>query len=105
MQSVLTEVDAKRTATAVLCRKYGVRSLDLFGSATSGAWNADTSDLDFVVSFDPLAPGSIADRYLRLAEDLEALFGRSVDLITDRAIRNPYFRRNVDASRTNVYAA
>lgn len=105
MRSILAEVDAKRAATAMLCRKHGVVSLDLFGSATGAEWNADTSDLDFVVSFDPCAPGSIADRYLRLAEDLEALFERPVDLITDRAIRNPYFRRNVDASRTIVYAA
>ena len=105
MQSILDEIDAKRSATAALCERFGVRSLALFGSATGPDWNADTSDLDFLVEFELAAEGSIADRYLHLAEALESLFGRPVDLITSAAIRNPYFRRSVELSRTVVYAA
>jgi hypothetical protein len=59
--------------------------------------------LDFVVAFADTTPGTYADRYLDLAEALEALFGRKVDLLTERAIRNPYFRREVDATRQVVY--
>ena len=44
-----------------------------------------------------------ADRYLGFAEELERLFGRSVDLITEQSIRNPYFRREVEATRQLVY--
>jgi len=36
-----------------LCRRYGVRKLELFGSATDGAFDPRTSDLDFLVDFDP----------------------------------------------------
>jgi predicted nucleotidyltransferase len=99
-----TEFDAKRGAIAALCEKYGVASLDLFGSGTTDEWKPAESDLDFVVVFRPDESRGIADRYLGLAEDLEALFGRPVDLITPASIRNPYFRERVDATRSRIYA-
>ena len=99
-----TEFDAKRDAVAVLCAKYGVASLDLFGSGTADEWRPLDSDLDFVVAFRQDASPGIADRYLGLAEDLEALFGRPVDLITPASIRNPYFRERVEATRARIYA-
>lgn len=87
-----------------LCRRYGVRRLDLFGSAATGEFDPDKSDLDFVATFaDTDVPG-YADRYLAFAESLELLFGRPVDVVIDRSIRNPYFRQAVDATRQPVYA-
>lgn len=98
------EFDAKRGVITALCEKYGVASLDLFGSGTSAMWKSEGSDLDFVVSFQSDVQAGLADRYLGLAEELEALFQRSVDLITPGAMRNPYFRARVDASRSRIYA-
>ena len=46
---------------------------------------------------------SYADRYLDLADGLEQLFGRHVDLVTAQSIRNPYFRREIEATRELVY--
>ena len=100
---LIAECEAKRTAIASLCQRYGVASLDLFGSGTSNQWRPAESDLDFVVTFRFETGGGLADRYLGLADDLEALFGRPVDLITPASIRNPYFRKRVEASRTRVY--
>jgi uncharacterized protein len=105
---ILTEINAKRTTIESLCRKYGVASLDVFGSATRADWRPEASDIDFIVEFQSGAatPGhTLVDRYLGLAEELEHLFGRSVDLVTARSIRNPYLRRSVDASRVQLYAA
>lgn len=102
--SLSAELEAKRPALAAVSRKYGVARLDLFGSGATEEWRPGESDLDFVVAFRPDPERSLADRYLGLAEELEALFGRPVDLLTERAIRNPYFRRNVDATRVPVYA-
>lgn len=85
-----------------LCRAYGVERLELFGSATSEAFDAASSDLDFVVQFADRSPG-YADRYLDFAEALEELFGRDVDLVTERSITNPYFRKTVDSTREVVY--
>ena len=96
-------IEPHRDAIRALCQQYGVRRLDLFGSAVTGAFDAATSDLDFVATFgDTRSPG-YADRYLGFAEALEALFGRSVDVITERSIRNPYFRQTVEASRQPIY--
>src|SRR5215207_10375023 len=96
-------IENHRDAIRALCQRYGVRRLDLFGSAATGAFDAVTSDLDFVATFvDTQSPG-YADRYLGFAEALEALFDRSVDVITERSIRNPYFRQAVEASRQTIY--
>lgn len=96
-------VESRREAIAELCRRFGVRRLDLFGSAARGAFREDTSDLDFVAEFTDTTTPGYADRYLGMAEALEALFGRRVDLVTERSIRNPYFRQTVEASRQRVY--
>ena len=96
-------VEQHRDEIRALCREYGVRRLDLFGSAATGAFDAATSDLDFVATFaDTHVPG-YADRYLGFAEALEALFGRPVDVVTEPSIKNPYFRQTVEATRQPVY--
>ena len=88
-----------------LCRRYRVQRLDLFGSANVRGHLTEDSDLDFLVEFQPEAMGAYADAYFGLLESLERLFGRSVDLVIDSAIQNPYFRETVDETRTRVYGA
>jgi predicted nucleotidyltransferase len=87
-----------------LCRKHGVRKLDLFGSAVNGTFDESTSDLDFVVDFLDYGPG-IARRFLEFADDTEALFDRPVDLVFDAKMKNPYFRAMVNATREPLYDA
>ena len=97
-------LEQKKTAVIALCRQFNVERLDLFGSAASGEFHAESSDLDFVVRFANREPtGAYADRYLDFAEALERLFQRSVDLVTEQSIRNPYFRREVEATRQPIY--
>jgi predicted nucleotidyltransferase len=97
-------VEHNRTALVELCRRYRVERLYLFGSAASDRFDAQRSDLGFLVCFVDRAPtGEYADRYLDFAEGLERLFGRPVDLVTEQSIRNPYFRREVEATRQLVY--
>jgi uncharacterized protein len=96
-------IDQHLAEIRALCRHYGVRRLDLFGSAATGEFDPETSDLDFVATFaDTDVPG-YADRYVDFAEALEALFGRPVEVVIDRSIRNPRFRQAVDAARQPVY--
>jgi predicted nucleotidyltransferase len=85
------------------CRRFGVRRLEVFGSATRGDFDPETSDVDFIVSFSDKTPGTYADRYLDFAAAIEQLLGRKIDLLTERCIRNPYFRREVEAARQIVY--
>jgi hypothetical protein len=97
-----SNIQAHKTELHALCREYGVERLSLFGSAASEAFDGASSDLDVIVQFADTSLG-YADRYLDVAEALEALFGRDVDLVTERSISNPYFRKAVDATRELVY--
>ncbi|MGB3305844.1 MAG: nucleotidyltransferase domain-containing protein [Thermomicrobiales bacterium] len=93
----------QREAIARLCRLYGVRRLDVFGSATKVSFDPQTSDLDFVVDFADRGPGYL-ERYLDLADALEALLGYKVDLLTERALsKRPRFRQSVEESREPIY--
>lgn len=97
-------IEQNSTELAELCRRYRVERLYLFGSAAAGRFRPLSSDLDFIVEMADREPtAAYADRYLAFAEELERLFGRPVDLITEQSIRNPYFRREVEATRQLVY--
>lgn len=86
-----------------LCRQFGVCRLDLFGSAATGEFREDSSDLDFVVNFRDRSPG-YATRFLTFADALEELFGRDVNLVTEASIINPYLRQMIDAQRELLFA-
>jgi len=82
-----------------LCNRYGVDRLEVFGSAAKGLFDPVSSDLDFIVQMTGQREPGYARRFCSFADELEALFGRPVDLLTESMIRNPYFRNDVDASR------
>jgi uncharacterized protein len=90
-------------AITALCEAHGVLHLELFGSAASDHFNPDTSDVDFLVELDSEVPGSRAKRWIALAEALEQLLGRHVDLVNPKFIRNSYFMDAVNASRVPLY--
>jgi predicted nucleotidyltransferase len=95
----------KQETIAALCREYGVLRLDVFGSATKGTFDPETSDLDFVITFEDRGLTGYAKRYLRFAEALESLFARPVDVIFEESIRNPYFREEIEETRRSIYVA
>lgn len=101
-------VENRGAEVAALCGKHGVERLDLFGSASVAAdgFDPDASDLDFVVSFERRDPPALFDRYFGLKEDLEVLFGRGVDLVTEDALgKDPDFADGISGSRVPLYAA
>ncbi|HQY30220.1 MAG TPA: nucleotidyltransferase domain-containing protein [Thermomicrobiales bacterium] len=99
-------VRARQSELAELCREFGVVRLELFGSATSDAFNPETSDLDFIVEFDPnFDLGPWMGKLYSLEDRLKALFGRKIDTMFAGEIRNPYLRENVNETRIEIYAA
>jgi predicted nucleotidyltransferase len=88
---------------AALCKKWRVLEFALFGSALREDFDA-ASDVDVVVTFAPDAGWSLADVAIMAAE-LEELFGRPVDVVEIEAIRNPFRRREIMATREVIYAA
>ncbi len=99
-------VESRRSEIAELCRRHRVRRLEVFGSATAAGEDFDPhgSDLDFLVEFLPLERGQRADAYFGLLEGLQDVFGRHIDLVMTRAIRNRYFMEAIQAHREVLYA-
>lgn len=88
-----------------LCRKHNVRKLSLFGSAATEAFQKGSSDLDFLVEFEGITPVRHAEGYFGLMEDVQRLFGTSIDLVEPGPIRNPYFKKIVDETNVLLDAA
>ena len=97
-------VEQHRATLAALCRRYGVRKLELFGSAASGHFDPASSDIDFFYEFNA-DPTSLSDRFFGLLEELERLLGRKVDLVSARDVHNPYFLQVANQHRITLYAA
>ena len=100
---MIPEINQQQANLVALCLRYRVRQLQLFGSAATGAFVPATSDLDFIAEFADTQAADYADRYLDFAEALEKLFNRRVDVLTKRAIRNKYFRAEVESTAQVIY--
>jgi predicted nucleotidyltransferase len=96
-------VESKREEIAALCRELGVRRLDVFGSAVSDDFDVERSDVDVLVEVDP--QHLTLANYFALKEGLERLLQRPVDVVDAGAVRNPYFKAQVLATRELLYAA
>ena len=90
---------------AELCRRHQVQRLDLFGSAATGDFNPESSDLDFLVTFMPEANATYVGVYHRLYTDLRNLFNRPVDLVIETNFRDSDLARTIEQTRSNVYYA
>jgi predicted nucleotidyltransferase len=88
-----------------LCARRRVVQLDLFGSAARDDFDPETSDLDFLVDFEPMSPAEHADSFFGLLADLERLFGRRIDLLERKPIENPYLWESIERSRQILYEA
>lgn len=99
-------IEKKLDALKQLCRQYRVSRLELIGSALNDEkFEAEKSDIDFLVEFESLEQGQYADTYFGLLEALENLFGRHIDLVMAKAVRNRYFLEAVKKNHQVLYAA
>ena len=85
-----------------LCLQYKVKRLYLFGSVLTDKFN-DGSDIDFIVDFEPIDVSSYADNYYDFKFSLEDVLKKRVDLLEEKAIKNPYFRDVVMKRRQLIY--
>lgn len=100
------DVAAKRDSVGRLCREFGVRRLDVFGSAARGDdFDPGRSDVDLLVQFGPQGQEASWGAYFDLRERLAQLLGRPVDLVEEGTIRNPYLQAAIERDRRTLYAA
>ncbi len=99
-------VKDKLPQLVALCEKYSVVRMYLFGSAARDDFNEATSDIDLLIAFSSqLTMEEYADNYLDLVEILDNLFGRQVDLVTEKQLASPYFIENVERDKQLIYVA
>ena len=92
-----------KKAVSELCRKHGIARFEIFGSALREDFGAD-SDIDCLIDFTEDG-GNYFERYFDFKDESEKLFGRKIDLVVEKAIRNPYFKQSVNETKQVIYAA
>lgn len=103
---MISLIESNLAAIPDLCRRFGVRRLELFGSAATDAFDPARSDLDFLVEFLPQQElGPWLGHYFEFQAELARVFGRPVDLVLAAAVRSGYFQRELDRTRTVLYVA
>ncbi|MDO9464162.1 MAG: nucleotidyltransferase domain-containing protein [bacterium] len=87
-----------------ICNELHLKKLDLFGSATNDNFGAG-SDIDIIVEFAQKENDNLFDRYFELKERLRNVFHRSVDIIIEGSVRNPFLKESLNRTRKNIYVA
>jgi len=85
-----------------LCQKYNVVRLFVFGSALTNRFS-DKSDIDFLVDFENVLLEDYADNFFDFKYSLQDLLNRDIDLLESKALRNPYFKENVEKTKKLIY--
>ncbi len=85
-----------------LCITHKVKSLYAFGSVLTDKFNND-SDVDLIVDFQQLDVLDYGDNYYELKFSLENILKRNVDLLEEKAIKNPFFRKNLNQNKKLIY--
>ena len=102
MNSIITE---KIPQVVMLCKKYHVATMHVFGSANTDTFN-ENSDIDFLISFlSDVRLEEYADNFFDLMFELDELFGRKVDLVSEKTLSNPYLISSIEQTKQLIYAA
>ncbi|MDB5009159.1 MAG: hypothetical protein JWP45_3552 [Mucilaginibacter sp.] len=85
-----------------LCSLHRVKSLFAFGSIASESLRMD-SDIDMIVDIDNNDPIDYSENYFALKFQLEDILKRHIDLLEDKAVKNPYLKKQIDNTKVLVY--
>jgi len=86
----------------ILCDKYAVAELYVFGSVVTDKFEKN-SDIDFLVRFSNVNPFDYFDNYMDFKESLEILFSRKIDLLEMQTIKNPILKKSIDRNKIRIY--
>ena len=90
-------------AVILLCKKYYITELSIFGSSIRDDFSQD-SDVDILVSFDQNSKISLFD-IIELENEFAKLLGREVDIVEKESLRNPIRKNKILSTREIIYAA
>lgn len=98
----MNRLESYRTDIFKLCETHKVKSLYVFGSILTDKYNNE-SDIDLIVDFTNIPVEDYVDNYFDLKFSLQDILKRPIDLVEEKAIKNPYFRQSVNLQRQLVY--
>ena len=90
----MVNLNAYRPKLIELCHALAVRRLELVGSAAREDFQPESSDIDVLIEFE--GDQALFDRYFDLKFGLEEIFGRKVDVIQNKTVKNPHLRKSLD---------
>lgn len=90
-------------AIAAACRRHHVARLHAFGSVLRSDYRPGESDIDLLVEFQPCEAGDLYKAYFGLLHDLRDLLACHVDLVMAEAVRNPFLKQAIEASKKEIY--
>ena len=96
-------ISGNRDKLREICQQFGVRRLYAFGSVITEQFDDARSDVDLIVELTEMPPLARGETLLALWEELEKLFQRKVDLLTDQPVRNPYLRASIEKTKQLIY--
>ena len=86
-----------------LFKQYNVSTAYAFGSVTTDKFNSK-SDIDLLVDFDEtMEPAERGEMIWQMWDDLEKIFKRRVDLVTEKSLTNPYFIEELNEKKMLLY--
>ncbi len=101
IQEKLPSIDPEKLFQ--LFQKSNVSKAYLFGSITTSRFNKEKSDIDIIIELVKMPPLEKGETLIGLWEELEVLFERKVDVVTDKPIKNPYFKRSLEETKILIY--
>jgi uncharacterized protein len=103
---MISELKARRGQSSAVGKRFGVRRLDVFGSAARGDdFDPARRDVDLLVEFGTGAPAPSLKSFFELRDEFAAVLQRPVDLVARRALNNPFVLAETNLSSETLYAA
>jgi|SRR5215218_6718450 predicted nucleotidyltransferase len=105
MLAMIPEIEQHRDEIIAICEEYGLARLELFGSAATGEFDPERSDVDFLIEYpEGFDYGDWGSRVTEIQDRLQDILGRDVDLVALRWVVNPYLKRSIEETRLPIYA-
>jgi uncharacterized protein len=99
IQALFTE---KLPQVRGILREHRVKSAYIFGSVCTEQFG-ENSDIDLLVNFKKIPFGEYSENFWSLEESLQNLFQRKVDIVIEKNLRNPYFIKVMNQTKTLIY--
>jgi len=98
-----TKITIPKDRIRDFCGRWRIAELALFGSVLREDFRPN-SDIDVLVTFANDAQWSLYE-WVDMIAELRGIFGRDVDLVSSRSLRNPFRRHAILSSHETIYAA